>query len=148
MKFWKLFFFCEMHHEKTFFLSWRKETAFFALFSVWNFFPLCTELFECAFNFTFCLNIFIFLNININQTSKEEELYKKQPFILWAAVYPAGIYLLKVTWRQWRHSGDFIVNFEHISQLSGSKLSSLQFYFTEVFEDYGHIFPTCSKNIY
>ena len=33
----------------------------------------CAELFGCAFNFKFCLNIFIFLKTNTNQTSKEQE---------------------------------------------------------------------------
>ena len=43
--------------------------------------------------------------------------YKKQPLILGAAV----------------------------KRCSGSKLSGLQLYFTGVFEDFGHIFPTFSK---
>ena len=32
------------------------------------------ELFDCAVNFKFYLKIFIFLNINTNQTSKEQYL--------------------------------------------------------------------------
>ena len=39
------------------------------------------ELFACTANFKFYLNIFIFFNINTNQTSKEQCLIKKQPVI-------------------------------------------------------------------
>ena len=53
--------------------SRRKETAFFSSFHYEIFF-CCAELFECAFNFKFCWNIFIFLNNNTNQTSKEQDL--------------------------------------------------------------------------
>ena len=79
------------------------------------------ELFECAFNFKFCWNIFIFLNINTNQTSKEKfECYKKQPLILGAAVE-------RCSW--------------NISlEVNGQACN-----FTGVFEDYGHIFLNCSK---
>ena len=45
------------------------------------------------------------------------EIYKKQPIILGAAV----------------------------ERCSGSKLPGLQLYFMDVFDDSGHIFPTCSK---
>ena len=53
--------------------SWRKETTLFSYFHNEIIF-CCTELFECAFNFKFSWNIFIFLIINTNQTSKEQDL--------------------------------------------------------------------------
>ena len=34
----------------------------------------CVELFECTCNFKLCQNISIFLDINTNQTSKEQDL--------------------------------------------------------------------------
>ena len=65
----------------------EERNVFFPLFFHYEIIFCCAELFECAFNFKFCWNIFIFLNINTNQTSKERfEFYKKQPLILGAAV--------------------------------------------------------------
>ena len=63
---------CKLHCEKKIF-SWRKETTLFSYFHNEIIF-CCAELFECAFNFKFSWNIFIFLNINTNQTSKEQDL--------------------------------------------------------------------------
>ena len=43
--------------KKHYFLSRRKETAFFSLLSLWNYLLImfyCAELFECSFNFKFC----------------------------------------------------------------------------------------------
>ena len=59
--------------KKHFFLLWTKETVFFTYFYHGIIFN-STELFECAVNFKFYLSIFIFLNINTNQTSKEQYL--------------------------------------------------------------------------
>ena len=53
------------------FLLWAKEKAFFPYFYHEIIF-YSAELFVCAVNFKFYLNIFIFLNINTNQTSKEQ----------------------------------------------------------------------------
>ena len=53
------------------FLLWTKETAFFPNFYHGVIF-YSAELFDCAVNFKFYLNIFILLNINTNQTSKEQ----------------------------------------------------------------------------
>ena len=55
---------------KHYFLLWMKKTAFFPYFYHGIIF-YSAELFDCAVNFKFYLNIFIFLNINTNQTSKE-----------------------------------------------------------------------------
>ena len=44
----------------------------------------CAELFECTFNFNFCQSIFIFLNINKNQTSKEQDLnFIRSSHVFW-----------------------------------------------------------------
>ena len=48
---------------KHYFLLWMKETAYF-------YHGIGAELFDCAVNFKFYLNIFIFFNINTNQISK------------------------------------------------------------------------------
>ena len=58
---------------KHYFLLWTKETAFFPYFYHGIIF-YSAELFDCAVNFKFYLNIFIFLNINTNQTSNEQYL--------------------------------------------------------------------------
>ena len=50
-----------------------EETASFPYFYYGNIFYRA-ELFDCAVNFEFYLNIFMFLNINANQTSKEQYL--------------------------------------------------------------------------
>ena len=72
---------------KIFFFHGRKKRRFFPYFHYEIIF-CCAELFEWAFNFKFCWNIFILLNINANLTSKGArfEFHKKQPLILWAAV--------------------------------------------------------------
>ena len=59
--------------KKHYFLLWTKETAFFPYFYHGIIF-YSAELFDCAVNFKFYLNIFIFLNINTNQISKEQYL--------------------------------------------------------------------------
>ena len=56
--------------KKHYFLFWTKETAFFPYFCHEIIF-YSAELFDCAINFKFCLNIIIFLNINTTQTSKD-----------------------------------------------------------------------------
>ena len=44
----------------------------------------CVELFKCTFNFKFCLNIFVSLNVNTNQTSKEQDLnFIRRSHIFW-----------------------------------------------------------------
>ena len=57
-----------------------------------SFFPLfhyeiifyCAELFECVFNFKICWSIFIFLNINTNQASKEQDLnFIRSSYLFW-----------------------------------------------------------------
>ena len=50
-----------------------KEAAFFPYFYHETIFYIA-DLFDCTANFKFYLNIFIFLNINTNQTSKEQYL--------------------------------------------------------------------------
>ena len=106
-------------------VSWKKK--FFHGTKKRRFFPyfhhdiifFCAKLFECTFNFKFCWNIFIFLNINTNQTSKDQDLnYKKQSLILGAAIERC----FRSVW-----------------------CSGLQLYFRGVFEDFGHILLTCSK---
>ena len=69
--------------KKHYFLLWTKETAFFPYFYHGIIF-YSAELFDCAVNFKFYMNIFIFLNINTSQRSKEQ--YKKQPLISGSAV--------------------------------------------------------------
>ena len=68
---WTYFASCVMR--KHYFLLCMKKTAFFPYFYHGVIF-YSTELFDCAVNFKFYLNIFIFLNINTNQTSKEQYL--------------------------------------------------------------------------
>ena len=58
---------------KHYFLLWTKETAFFPYFHHGIIF-YSAELFDCAVNFKFYMNIFVFLNINTNQTSKQQYL--------------------------------------------------------------------------
>ena len=63
--------------KKHYFLLWTKETA-----TVFPYFYLeiifySGEPFDYVVNFKFYLNIFIFLNLNTNQTSKEQYLIKK-----------------------------------------------------------------------
>ena len=55
------------------FLLWTKETAFFPYFHHGIIF-YSAELFDCAVNFKFYMNTFVFLNINTNQTSKQQYL--------------------------------------------------------------------------
>ena len=74
----------------------------------------CAELFECILNFKFCWNIFIFLNINTNQTSKEQDLnFIRSSHLFWE--------------QPWRDLLEAYVR---------SKLSGLQLYFTGVFENF------------
>ena len=69
----KLFLFCQLDHEKKFFLTWRKETAFFLLFSLWNYLLL---------RWAIWMRIQLFSNIK----GARFEFYKKQQLILEAAV--------------------------------------------------------------
>ena len=55
------------------FLLWTKETAIFPYF-YYEIIFYSAELFDCAVNFKFYLNIFKFLNINTSETSKEQYL--------------------------------------------------------------------------
>ena len=64
--------------KKIYFFHGRKKRRFFPYIHDEIIF-CCAELFESAFNFKFCWNIFVFLNINTN-------LCKKHPLILGAAV--------------------------------------------------------------
>ena len=57
------------------FLLWTKETASFPYFYHENFFN-SVELFDCKASFKFYFSIYIFLNINVNHTSKEQYLNK------------------------------------------------------------------------
>ena len=72
----------------------RKKQCFFCFFCFFyhEIIFYSTELSECTINFKLYLNIFIFLNISTNQTSKEEYLNKK------AATY-FGISSTKRFWR-------------------------------------------------
>ena len=65
----------------------------------------CTKLFECTFNFKFFQNIFIFLNINTNQTLKKIQVF-------WEAATFFGRSYREVSWKL----------------MSISKLSDLQLY--------------------
>ena len=56
--------------KKHYFLLRTKEAASFPYFHH-DIFSASAEPFDCAVNFKFYLNVFIFLNINTNQTSKE-----------------------------------------------------------------------------
>ena len=58
--------------KKKFFMEERKN-AFFLIFTIFQIIFCCAELFECAFHFKFCKNFFTFLNINTNNTSKEQD---------------------------------------------------------------------------
>ena len=58
---------------KHYFILWTKEIAFFSYFYHGIIF-YSTELFDYAVNFKFYPNVFIFLNINTNQTSKGQYL--------------------------------------------------------------------------
>ena len=68
-----LTYFASCVMRKHYFLLWMKETAFFPYFYHGIIF-YNAELFDCAIKFKFYLNIFIFLNINTNQISKEQYL--------------------------------------------------------------------------
>ena len=77
--------FCKLHHEKKKKFHGTKKRLFFRYFHYEIIF-CCAELFECAFNFKFCQNIFIILNINTNQTSKEQEAEEAASYFLGGAV--------------------------------------------------------------
>ena len=103
---------------KHYFLLWTKETAFFPYFYHGIIF-YSAELFDCAVNFKFYLNIFIFLNINTSQTSKAI-IELRSSHLFWDQPYKE---FLEVKCQACNFTG---------------VLS-----FTSVFEDFGHIFPTC-----
>ena len=79
----------------------------------------CAELFECALR-TFCQNIFAFLKFNTNIKRARFEFYEKQILILGATVE--------------RYSGSICL-----------KVNCQACSFTNVSEDFGHIFLTCSN---
>ena len=60
--------------KKHYFILLTKETAFFFLIFTNEIIFYSAKLFVCAVNFKFYLIIFIFLNINTNQTSKDQYL--------------------------------------------------------------------------
>ena len=104
---------------KHYFLLWTKEAAFFPYF-YHGIIIYVAELFDCAVNFKFYLNIFIFLNhkhkSNIKGTIFElrsSHLFRDQ--------------LYKEVWEVKCQAFNFT-----------GVLS-----FTSVFEDFGHIFSTC-----
>ena len=59
-----------LHNGKTLFSIMDERNSVFFLILLWN----SAELLDCAFSFKFYLNVFTFLNINTNQTSKEQYL--------------------------------------------------------------------------
>ena len=62
----------ELHNEKKLFsIMDERNSVFFLDFYRGTIFYIA-ELFDCEVNFKFYLKIFIFLNINTNQTSKEQ----------------------------------------------------------------------------
>ena len=77
------------------------------------------ELFDCAVNFKFYLNIFIFLNINTNIKGaifelRSSNLFRNQPYK------------------------------EHLEVKGKTCFFTDVWFFTDIFEDFGHIFPFCS----
>ena len=81
---------CKLHREKMFFYGGSKQ-LFFPYFHYEIIFCY-TKLFECTFNFKFCQNIFIFLNINTNQTLRKIR-------ILWEAATYFGRSYREVSWK-------------------------------------------------
>ena len=59
--------FCELHNEKTLFSIMDERNSVFLIFIIKLFF-YSTDLFDCAANFKFNVNIFIILKVNTNQT--------------------------------------------------------------------------------
>ena len=110
--------FCKLHHEKKKKFHGTKKRLFFRYFHYEIIF-CCAELFECAFNFKFCQNIFIILNINTNQTSKEQDFNFIRSSLLFFGSSCREVYL------------------KHMFR---SKLSDLQLYFAGVFEHFVHFF--------
>ena len=99
---------------KHYFLLWTKETAFFSYFYHGIIF-YSVELFQCAVNFKFYLNMFIFLIIN-----KGAIFQLRSSHLYWGQPYKE---VLEVTCQACKFTG---------------VLS-----FTGVFEDFEDIFPTC-----
>ena len=60
--------------KKTLFFIVEERNSFFFCYFHYEFIFYSTKLFECPFSFKFCWNIFIFFNINTNQTSEEQNL--------------------------------------------------------------------------
>ena len=98
------------------FLLWTKETAFFGYFYNEIIF-YSAELFDCAVNFKFYLNIFIFLNITQIKHQKSNIWIKKQPL-------------------QDQLFKEFLEVRCHVCNFTGVLC------FMVVFEDFGHIFLT------
>ena len=91
LKFCKSDIFCELRNEKTLFSIMDERNTVFSLF--YHRITFCsTELFDCTVNFKFYLNIAVVLNVNTNQTSKEQYLNLK------AATY-FGISRTKKFWK-------------------------------------------------
>ena len=85
-KFWKLFLFCKLHHEKTFFYHGGKKRCFFLISTMKLSSTSLSYLnVHSALNFA---RTFLCLNINTNQNIKGArfEFYMKQSLNLGAAV--------------------------------------------------------------
>ena len=104
---------------KHYFLLWTKETAFFPYFYHRITF-YSAELFDCAVNFKFYLNIFILLKYKHKSNTKEAIFDLRSSHFFWYQPYKE---VLEINCQA--------CNFTSV-------LSS-----TSVFEDFGHIFPTC-----
>ena len=111
---------CKLHREKMFFYGGSKQ-LFFPYFHYEIIFCY-TKLFECTFNFKFCQNIFIFLNINTNQTLRKIR-------ILWEAATYFGRSYREVSWKL----------------MCRSKLSDLQLY-RHFWEFWSHLSDLLWKN--
>ena len=73
LKFCKSDLFCKLQNEETLFsIIGERNSVFSILYH--EIISYRAKLFDCAVNFKFYLNIFIFLTINTNQTSKEQYL--------------------------------------------------------------------------
>ena len=184
---------------KHYFLLWMKETAFFLYFYHGIIF-YSAELFGCAVNFKFYLNILIFLNIRQIKHQRSNIWIKKQPLILGSVVQRgfakqlpeyvlwkrcswklrkinrktpvlesffnkvAGFWPVTLRKKRLQHRC-FPVNFanflrtfffkEHLRWLLfvlEVKCQSCNFTsvlsITFVFEDFGHLFPTCFLQIF
>ena len=62
------------------YLFMEEINSFFFPYFYYEIIFCCTGLFECTFNFKFCQSIFIFLNINSNQTSSNKMLWEASTY--------------------------------------------------------------------